>query len=121
MFLARIIAFFLSQNSREDSKPAMSYLTVFILEIVLGFFGMLIVTWFSRHREFRADSGSARIVGREKMIAALERLQRFSAHLGDEPASLATLQISGRSTGIMRMLATHPPIEERIANLKRFV
>jgi heat shock protein HtpX len=96
-------------------------LIVFVLEMVLSFFGMFIVAAFSRHREFRADRGSAEVAGSAKMIAALKALDRFygrgQAAQGAQPA-LATLKISGPRNGFLALLSTHPPLEARIAALQ---
>lgn len=118
MFLARVIAFFLANRGRdEESSSAPSYLVVFLLEMVLSFLGMIAVAAFSRWREFRADAGSAGLAGRQKMIAALEALQR-THRLVDLTGrqSVATLKISGK--GAFALFATHPPLEDRIARLK---
>ena len=88
-----------------------------IAEIVLGVLASIIVMWFSRQREFRADAGGASLAGREKMIAALRRLQMIHepAHLPDQ---LAAFGISGGSNGFSRLFMSHPPLEERIAALE---
>jgi len=118
MFVARAIAF--AMRGDRDSRSS-SYMIVFVLEIVLGFFGMIVVAWFSRWREFRADAGSARLNGREKMIAALDALRRrFEPH--DTQQALAAFKIAGRpNRGLLALIATHPPLEERIAALRRGV
>jgi len=117
MFLARVIAFFIANRGREDSKISPNYLVVFLLEIVLSFLGMIAVAAFSRWREYGADAGSARLAGREKMISALEELQRDVAYvdLTSKP-SLASFKISGKPR--FALFATHPPLEDRIARLK---
>lgn len=117
MFLARIIAFALSRNSDRDSR-GMERLTVFALEIAFGFLGMIVVAWFSRLREFRADAGSAKLGGREKMIAALQALQR-RFEPSDEQEAYATLKIAGGRGGFMAMISTHPPLKDRIEALRR--
>jgi len=121
MFLARVIAFFLANRGRDsDSSAAPSYFIIFILEIALSALGMIAVAAFSRYREYRADAGGAELAGREKMIGALEALQRASGLVdltGKE--SLATLKISGKRK--FSLFATHPPLDERIARLKAMV
>ncbi|PKM97646.1 MAG: protease HtpX [Elusimicrobia bacterium HGW-Elusimicrobia-3] len=121
MFLARVIAFFLANRGRsDDSSAAPSYFIIFILEIALSALGMIAVAAFSRYREYRADAGGAELAGREKMIGALEALQRASGLVdltGKE--SLATLKISGKRR--FSLFATHPPLDERIARLKAMV
>lgn len=125
MFLARILAFAVSQalRSRDDrgSGGFMNFMLVMVFQIALSLLGMLVVNWFSRWREFRADAGSARYAGREKMIAALRGLQRvYERTVEDKHApSLNTLKISGKSTGMALLFATHPPLEERIARLEQ--
>jgi len=95
------------------------WITAIIAEILLGILASIIVMWFSRRREFHADSGGARLAGREKMIAALERLKNSvkQPHLPDQ---LAAFGISGGpGLGIKRLFMTHPPLDERIAALKQ--
>ncbi len=89
-----------------------------LIQIVLSILASIIVLWFSRRREFRADSGGAYLAGREKMISALRRLQQASdpAPLPDE---MAAFGISGKRGGINRLFMTHPPLEERIAALEK--
>ena len=118
MFLARAIAFALSQSSDRDSRRSTNMMTVFALEIAFGFLGMIVVAWFSRLREFRADAGSARLGGREKMIAALQALQR-RFEPSDAQEAYATLKIAGGRTGFMALVSTHPPLSERIAALRK--
>jgi heat shock protein HtpX len=120
MFLARVIAFFIANRGRDsESGSAPSYLVVFLLEIALSVLGMVVVSAFSRRREYLADEGSAQLAGRDKMINALEGLQRTAAYAdltGKE--SFATLKISGKPKGFFSLFATHPPLEERIRRLK---
>ena len=94
------------------------YITSILAQIVFGILASLIVFWFSRQREFRADSGSAHLAGREKMIAALEKLRRNvnQPHLPDQ---MAAFGITGsRGQGFKRFFMTHPPLEERIKALR---
>jgi heat shock protein HtpX len=119
MFLARVIAYFISASSRdEDRGRGTNYFVVWILEIVLSLFGMMVVAFFSRRREFRADAGSASLAGREKMISALKALQRTYEPIDERGQALATLKIAGKPGGFMALLATHPPLAERIAALQ---
>ncbi len=94
------------------------YITSIVAQLVFGILASTIVMWFSRQREFRADSGGARLAGREKMIAALERLKRNVAqpHLPDQMAAFGISGGVGR--GFKRLFMTHPPLEERIEALK---
>lgn len=121
MFFARVIAFALSQNVKEESRATVRFLTTFVLEIVLGILGMMVVAYFSRVREFRADAGGAGLAGRMKMVEALKGLARAIHGPADEntSASLATLKISGRkSGGFLALFSTHPPLEDRIRRLE---
>ncbi len=121
MFLARIIAFALASRggSRDDRGGGVSYMVIFMLEIVLGIMGSLITAWFSRQREFRADRGGASLAGREKMLGALKRLAANRELVDTRHQALATLKING-SRGWMVFFSTHPPLEVRIAALERF-
>lgn len=122
MFLARVISFFLMNRGRNNSSssPRNSYLLTHLLEVVLSFFGMIVVNWFSRRREYRADEGSARIAGREKMISALQALggQLEYADL-TEHKSLATLKISAKPSKLSILFSTHPSLDDRIENLRK--
>jgi heat shock protein HtpX len=93
------------------------WITTLVAELVLGFLATMIVLWFSRQREFRADGGGARLAGRQSMISALETLGR--GHAEPLPDKLAAFGISGRrGEGLRRLFMSHPPIEERIAALQ---
>jgi heat shock protein HtpX len=118
MFLARVIGFFVSQQVKESNRRWVNYLVVIVLEILLSLLGMIVVAFFSRSREFRADAGSAKLAGREKMIAALENLQRTFEPLDAHNRAMATLKISGKSGGFLALLSTHPPLAKRIAALR---
>ncbi|RCX10202.1 protease HtpX [Extensimonas vulgaris] len=120
VFLSRVIGFmvdsFLRRNDERDSGPGIGYMvTTFVLDVVLGFLAAIIVAWFSRQREFRADAGSVLLLGRrEPMIHALARLGGL--HPAELPQSMAAFGIAG---DIGKLFSTHPPIEERIAALQR--
>ena len=125
MFLARVLAFFVAQLfRRDDEEGGVSHLVYFVatlvFDIAFSILGSIVVAWFSRLREFRADAGGARVAGREKMIGALEALQRTYGIVdpGSSQAAYQTLKISGHPTGLMRFFSTHPPLETRIARLK---
>ncbi|HXH04725.1 MAG TPA: protease HtpX [Candidatus Competibacteraceae bacterium] len=111
----------LSGNSDEEGYqgPGIGYyVTSMIAEILLGFLASIIVMWFSRQREFRADAGGAALAGREKMIAALERLRVLHepSHL---PSQMAAFGINGGlGDGLKKLFMSHPPLEERIAALR---
>lgn len=127
MFLSRIIAFAISQAMRNDDRdepqsPWAHMLIVMALDMILGLLAMPIIAWFSRYREFRADKGGADLAGREKMIAALESLQRAYPQLLESKTETApnfrSMQISSKG-GLMALLSTHPPLEVRIAALRK--
>jgi len=119
VFLSRVVGYavdsFLRRNDEESSGPGMGYyITSIVLDILLGFVASIIVAWFSRQREFRADAGSAQLMGRKQpMINALSRLGGMQA--GELPKSVAAFGIAG---GIGQLFSTHPPLEERIAALQ---
>ncbi|MCK4936175.1 MAG: protease HtpX [Elusimicrobiales bacterium] len=119
MFLARIIAFFILRGDSEEGGGMMSYwLTIIALEIGLSILGSIVTASFSRGREFRADEGGAQLAGRDKMITALEGLQKTVKYANlTKSESLATLKISGKPKGFFALFATHPPLEDRIARL----
>ena len=119
VFLSRVVAYavdsFLRKNDEQNSGPGMAYfITSFLLDIVLGFAASMVVAWFSRQREFRADAGAAQMMGRKQpMVNALARLGGMTP--GELPKSLAAFGIAG---GIGQLFSTHPPIEARIAALQ---
>ncbi|HEY9867800.1 MAG TPA: protease HtpX [Candidatus Obscuribacterales bacterium] len=118
MFLSRAIAFVLTRD-RDSRGGSWAYFGVtMVLQIVFMILGSIVVAWFSRWREFRADAGGARLAGREKMVNALEALRRHMDEVDPsaQPA-LATMKIASKPTGIWRLFSTHPPLEERIARL----
>ena len=119
MFLSRVIGHTVDRvvfKSERSGGPAF-FITMIIAELVLGVLASIIVMWFSRKREFRADMGGASLAGRHNMIAALERLN--SLHPAPLPEKMAAFGISGSgASGIKRLFMTHPPLEERIAALR---
>lgn len=119
MFLARVISFFVGQSVKEEHRGLVRFLVTIVLEITLSILGSMVVLWFSRKREFKADAGSGKLVGRDKMIAALNNLNqnRELAVVGDQHKSLQTMKICG-GKGWGRLFMSHPPIEERIAALQ---
>ena len=119
IFLSRIIGRFVDQvifKSERGQGPGF-FITVIVAQLVLGIFASMIVAWFSRQREFRADAGGAKLAGRQNMVAALERLQK-----AEEPAvlpdGLKAFGISGGPGRFGRLFMTHPPLPERIAALR---
>lgn len=120
IFLSRVIAFFAAQAVKENQRFMVEFGIRLVLDILLGLLGAMVVAWFSRQREFRADAGSARLVGKSKMIGALETLARRASSLeyAKDTPSLATMKISSRPKGFLGFIATHPPLEARIAALQ---
>lgn len=112
--VGRIVDGAISGN-RENEGPGLGYFViVFVLEMVFGVFASMIAMWFSRYREFRADAGGAQLAGRQKMIAALERLAQMHGE-SSLPKQVAAFGISGGMSGLLR---SHPPLEDRIAALR---
>lgn len=100
-------------------KSENSQIGIHLFEVSFGICGIMSVNAFSRKREFRADEGSAMLSGKDKIISALKVLQKNSGNTGfDQHTSLAPFKISGNTTAFRRLLATHPPIEERIKRLE---
>jgi heat shock protein HtpX len=120
MFLARAVALALPNRQSEErgSGPPPTMLLIWPLEVLLGVLGSLVTAWFSRHREFRADAGSARLTSPQAMASALARLGQVEnlQDPRDEP-TLATLKIN-EPPGFLRLFASHPPIESRIRALQ---
>ncbi len=118
VFLSRVVGYavdsFLSRGSDRSGPGIGYYVTTIVLDILLGFAAAIIVAWFSRHREFKADAGSAHLLGRKQpMINALARLGGMVP--GELPKSI---QAFGITSGVGKLFSTHPPIEERIAALQ---
>ncbi|MFC3912391.1 protease HtpX [Pseudaeromonas sharmana] len=123
IFFARVVAGIISNVFRSNDEEQGAgvgglayYAIVFVLEMVFGILASIIVMWFSRQREFRADAGSAQLVGRDKMIAALERLRR-----GHEPQMEGTMMafgINGKRS-MSELFMSHPPLEKRIEALRQ--
>ena len=120
IFISRIVGYavdsFLRRNDEERSGPGIGYfVTSIVMEILLGFVAAIIVAWFSRQRQFRADAGAAQLMGRKQpMINALARLGGL--HTAELPKAVSAMGIAG---GIGKLFSTHPPIEERIAALQQ--
>jgi heat shock protein HtpX len=120
VFLSRVIgyavdSFLRKGDDRENSGPGIGYyVSTIVLDIVLGFAAAIVVAWFSRQREYRADAGAAQLMGRKQpMVNALARLGGMAP--GELPKSMAAMGIAG---GIGQLFSTHPPIEDRIAALQ---
>ena len=120
VFLSRVIGYavdsFLRKGDSQNSGPGIGYMvTTIVLDIVLGFVAAIIVAWFSRQREFRADAGAANLMGRKQpMINALARLGGLTP--GELPKTMQAMGITG---SLGKLFSTHPPMEERIAALQK--
>ena len=120
VFFSRIIGYavdsFLRRGDSENSGPGIGYMvTTIVMDIILGFLAAIIVAWFSRQREFRADAGAAQLMGRKQpMINALARLGGLTP--GELPPTMQAMGIAG---GLGKLFSTHPPMEERIAALQK--
>jgi heat shock protein HtpX len=120
VFLSRVIGYavdsFLRKGDSQNSGPGIGYMiTTVVLDILLGFVAAIIVAWFSRQREFRADAGAAQLMGRKQpMINALARLGGLVP--GELPKTMQAMGITG---GLGKLFSTHPPMEERIARLQQ--
>ena len=119
IFLSRVVGYFVDRVilRNEEGMGIGFFLSSLVAQIVLGILASTIVMWFSRRREFSADSGGATLAGRQNMIAALQRLQQV--HTGPLPEKMAAFGIAGGvGGGLKRLFMTHPPLEERIAALQ---
>ncbi len=118
IFLSRVVGSIIDKavfRSERDHGPGY-FLTVMALQVLFGILASVIVMWFSRQREFRADAGGARLSGRSNMIAALERLKGGAQE--PLPDQLGAFGISGGAKGFSRLFMSHPPLDERIAALR---
>ncbi len=117
VFISRVVGYFVDKvilRNNNDGPGIGYYVTTIVMDIVLGVVAAMVVAWFSRQREFRADAGAAGLMGRKQpMVNALARLGGM--HPGELPKSMAAMGIAG---GIGKLFSTHPPIEERIARLQ---
>ncbi|TCL02360.1 protease HtpX [Sodalis ligni] len=118
--LAQLAAGFLSSNRDEGESnggnPMIYFAVSMVLELVFGVLASLITLWFSRHREFHADAGSARLVGRDKMIAALQRLK--TSYEPQEEGGMLAFCINGKSKSFSELFMSHPPLDKRIEALR---
>jgi len=121
IFISRVIAFFLRSAVDKKLGYLVEMIAIIVLQIALGLLGSLIVAWFSRAREFRADAGGAALAGRGNMIGALQRLAANKQLVDTAHPALATMKISGARSSWASLASTHPPLEERIAALQRGV
>ncbi len=120
LFFSRIIGEFIDRAVfRSQNGRGMGYfISTIFAQIVLGVLASVVVMWFSRQREFRADAGGARLAGRPGMVKALRRLAALSERSEPLPEQMAALGVSGGGGTWMRLFASHPPLEERIRRLE---
>jgi heat shock protein HtpX len=123
VFLSRVVGYVVDRivlRNQNDAPGIGYYVTTVVMDIALGFLAAIIVAWFSRQREFRADAGSAALLGNGRpMISALSRLGGLDP--GELPQQVRTMGISSRPSGMLGLFASHPPIEQRIAALQAVV
>ena len=121
VFLSRVIGYFVDKvvlRNQNDGPGIGYFITTIVMDILLGVLAALIVAWFSRQREFRADAGAVRLLGRRQpMMDALARLGGLDP--GEMPKSMQSMGISGRPSGLMALFSSHPPMEQRIERLKQ--
>lgn len=120
IFLSRLIAQVVASSGSNDreggASMGMYFLVATVLDLVFGILASIITMWFSRYREFRADAGSAQLVGKEKMIAALQRLK--TSYEPEESSAIAAFCINGKMGRFGELFMSHPPLEKRIAALR---
>lgn len=120
VFLSRVIGYAIDKvvlRNQSDAPGIGYYVSTVILDLILGALAAIVVAWFSRQREYRADAGAADLMGRKQpMISALARLGGMEP--GELPRAVEAMGISGKGGGMMALFATHPPIEERIRALQ---
>jgi heat shock protein HtpX len=120
VFLSRVVGYFVDKvilRNTNDGPGVGYYITTVVLDIVLGVLAAVIVAWFSRQREYRADAGAAELMGKKQpMINALARLGGMDP--GQLPQSVAAMGINGKPSGLMALFSSHPPIEDRIRALQ---
>ncbi|MEW5880228.1 MAG: protease HtpX [Pseudomonadota bacterium] len=120
VFLSRVIGYVVDRivlRNQDDAPGIGYYVTTIVLDIALGFLAAIIVAWFSRQREFRADAGAAQLMGSPRpMINALARLGGLEP--GELPQQIKTMGINARPSGLLALFSSHPPIEDRIRALQ---
>jgi heat shock protein HtpX len=120
VFISRVVGYFVDKVILRNERPGtgIGYMaTTVVMDMLLGVLAALIVAWFSRHREFRADAGAASLMGKSQpMVNALARLGGLDP--GELPKTVATMGISSRKSGMMALFSSHPPMEDRIRALQ---
>ena len=120
IFLSRVIGNVIDRAvfRSEDGRGVASFLIVIVLQVLLGILASIIVMWFSRRREFRADRGGAQLAGTDKMIGALEDLKRVHEPLPSQQFAAFGIADGSVASGLKRLFMSHPPLDERIAALR---
>ncbi len=124
MFFARIFASVISAAGSRDGdrrNPALYFALVMVFQIVLGLLGMILTSYFSRIREFRADKGGAKYAGTANMISALEALKPTVDYVDDSHQTVAAFKISGKRSKFSSLFATHPDLDTRIERLRKYI
>ncbi|MEZ0391152.1 MAG: protease HtpX [Pseudobdellovibrionaceae bacterium] len=123
MFLSRVLASVIASSGNQDEDRrgsfGMEFMLIMVFDLLFGVLASILVNYFSRRREFRADSGGAKVAGREKMLAGLRKLQAQFELIAPDNGGAATFKISNKSSGLMALFSTHPPLAERIRRLER--
>lgn len=118
LFLAKVIGFFVGQTVKEESRATVEFGVSIAAQILLGILGSMVVAYFSRLREFKADAGATSIAGKPQMLAALRKLQRTFEPSQIDNSPVAAFKISSGRSGIVSLFSTHPPLAERIRRLE---
>ena len=119
IFFSRVIANIIRQLVDERNSGLVFLVATLVFDIVFSLLGVMVVAWFSRAREFRADAGAATLSSRSNMIAALQRLAANKQMVDTSQPQLATMKIHGARSGFFALMSTHPPLEARIAALQK--
>lgn len=119
MFISRILARVISSNVDEKISGIVYFAVTIVGDILFTILGSILVNYFSRLREFRADAGGAQFAGRQKMIAGLQKLKAQYQYIEPDNSGAATMKISNKSSGLLALFSSHPPLEERIARLQK--
>ena len=119
IFFSRVIANIIRQVVDERISTLVYFVSTIVFDIIFTLLGMVVVAWFSRAREFRADAGAATLSSRNNMIAALQRLMANKELVDNSQPQLATMKINGSRHGLLALMSTHPPLEARIAALQQ--
>ncbi|PIS10223.1 MAG: protease HtpX [Bdellovibrio sp. CG10_big_fil_rev_8_21_14_0_10_47_8] len=122
LFLSRILASIIANSGNRDGErgsPMTQWMLTMLFDMVFTILASILVNYFSRRREFRADAGGACLAGKEKMISGLKKLQAQFEMIEPDNGGVSTMKISNRSSGFRALFSTHPPLQERILRLER--